>query len=113
NVGGDHLTAAIDCSNPHARMPICGMISVYNATRPQPGPSNMALIVGRQLKIQGFLVFSFFDQQPVFLQDMAAWRAAGKMKYEATVMKGIEKAPEAFLSLFSGGNMGKMLVKLS
>jgi len=113
NVGGDHLTAAIDCSNPHARMPICGMISIYNATKPPPGPYNMALIIGRQLKIQGFLVSSYFDLRPAFLTDMSAWLAAGKIRYEETVMTGIEKAPEAFLSLFSGGNMGKMLVKLS
>ena len=113
NVGGDHLTAAIDCSNPFARMPICGMISVYNATKPQPGPYNMALIVGRQLRIQGFLVFSHYDMQPAFLKDLSGWMAAGKIKYEETVMNGIEKAPEAFLALFSGGNTGKMLVKLS
>jgi NADPH-dependent curcumin reductase CurA len=113
NVGGDHLTAAIDCSNSFARMPICGMISVYNATIPQPGPYNMALIVGRQLKIQGFLVFSHYDMQPAFLSDMSSWIAAGKIKYEETVMNGIEKAPQAFLALFSGGNTGKMLVKLA
>ncbi len=113
NVGGDHLTAAIDSANPMARMPICGMISVYNATSPPAGPFNMALIVGRQIKIQGFLVFSYFDQQAAFQKEMAGWIQSGQITYEETVMTGIEKAPDAFLALFSGGNTGKMLVKLA
>jgi NADPH-dependent curcumin reductase CurA len=112
NVGGDHLTAAIACSNMHARMPICGMISQYNATGPTPGPNNMMNIVGRRLKLQGFIVSDFASTFPDFVKDMAGWIAAGQIKYEETVMNGIEKAPEAFLSLFSGGNTGKMLVKL-
>jgi NADPH-dependent curcumin reductase CurA len=113
NVGGDHLTAAIACANPHARMPICGMISIYNATRPQPGPPNMAMIIGRRIKLQGFLVFDHAATYPQFLKEMAEWISAGKIKYEETVMEGIEKAPDAFLALFSGGNTGKMLVKLA
>jgi NADPH-dependent curcumin reductase CurA len=113
NVGGDHLTAAIDCANIHARMPICGMISLYNNTKPTPGPNNMPMIIGKRLKIQGMLVSDYADMQPAFVKDMAEWMAAGKIRYEETVMTGIEKAPEAFLSLFSGGNTGKMLVKLS
>jgi NADPH-dependent curcumin reductase CurA len=113
NVGGDHLTAAIDCANVHARMPICGMISIYNNTKPAPGPHNMAMIIGKRLKIWGFLVGDHFDMQPAFQKDMAEWMQAGKIKYEETVVNGIEKAPDAFLALFSGGNTGKMLVKLS
>jgi NADPH-dependent curcumin reductase CurA len=113
NVGGDHLTAAIACANPHARMPICGMISIYNASRPQPGPPNMAMIIGRRIKLQGFLVFDHAATYPEFLKEMAEWISAGKIKYEETVMEGIEKAPDAFLALFSGGNTGKMLVKLA
>ena len=93
-------------------MPICGMISIYNATKPQPGPNNMVLIVGRQLKIQGFIVSSHADMRPAFLKDMSGWIAERRIKYEETVMNGIEKAPDAFLALFSGGNTGKMLVKL-
>jgi len=112
NVGGDHLTAAIECANIHARMPICGMISLYNNTKPSPGPHNMPLIIGKRLKIQGMLVSDYNDMQPAFVADMAEWMAAGKIRYEETVMTGIEKAPEAFLALFSGGNTGKMLVKL-
>jgi NADPH-dependent curcumin reductase CurA len=113
NVGGDHLTAAIANANVHARMPICGMISIYNATKPPPGPFNMGLIIGRRIKIQGFLIFDHVATYPEFLKDISAWIAEGKIKYEETVMNGIEKAPDAFLALFSGGNTGKMLVKLA
>jgi NADPH-dependent curcumin reductase CurA len=113
NVGGDHLTAAIACANMRARMPICGMISIYNATSPPPGPNNMANIIGRRIKLQGFIVSDFASTFPDFVAEMAGWIASGKIKYQETVMNGIEKAPEAFLALFSGGNTGKMLVKLA
>jgi hypothetical protein len=111
NVGGDHLTAAIDCANVHARLAICGMISIYNATEPPPGPPNMTMIIGKRLKIQGLLVSDHADLQPQFLQEMSGWISSGQIRYEETVLDGIERAPEAFLGLFSGGNTGKMLVR--
>lgn len=113
NVGGDHLQAAIECARPMARMPLCGMISQYNATEPTPGPSNLIMAVGKQLKLQGFIVSSHVDMQPQFAKDMATWIASGQLKYEETIKEGIEKAPEAFMGLFDGSNTGKMLVKLS
>ena len=113
NVGGDHFQAAIEMARPFARMAICGMISQYNDTEPAPGPNNVIQIVGKQLTIRGFIVSTHADMQPQFLQDMAGWIASGKMKFEETVMEGIETAPAAFMGLFSGQNKGKMLVKLS
>lgn len=113
NVGGDHLQAAIEAARPMARFAICGMISQYNATEPQPGPYNIIQVVGKQLTLRGFIVSSHVDMQPQFLQDMASWIQSGKMKFEETVMEGIEHAPEAFLGLFQGRNTGKMLVKLA
>ena len=113
NVGGDHLQAAIECARPMGRFAICGMISQYNATEPQPGPYNIIQVVGKQLSLKGFIVSTHVDMQPQFLQDMASWIQSGKMKFEETVMEGIESAPEAFLGLFQGRNTGKMLVKLA
>ena len=113
NVGGDHLQAAIECARPLGRFAICGMISQYNATGPQPGPYNIIQIIGKQLTLRGFIVSSHIDLQPQFLQDMAGWIQSGKMKFEETVMEGIGNAPEAFLGLFQGRNTGKMLVKLA
>lgn len=113
NVGGDHLTAAIECARPMARMALCGMISQYNDTEATPGPPNMIQIVGKQLKLQGFIVSTHIDMQPDFFRDMAQWIPSGQMKFKETVMEGIEKAPEAFIGLFTGANTGKMLVKLT
>lgn len=113
NVGGDHFQAAIEMARPFARMAICGMISQYNDTEPRPGPNNVIQIVGKQLQIKGFIVSSHADMQPQFLADMAKWISEGKMKFEETVMEGVENAPAAFMGLFSGKNKGKMLVKLS
>ncbi|WP_340644306.1 NADP-dependent oxidoreductase [Phenylobacterium sp.] len=113
NVGGEHLEAALNAAAPFARFAICGMISQYNATAPVPGPRNMALIIGKNLRLEGFIVSNHWDMMPAFIKDLSEWSAAGKLKWKQTVKEGIEKAPEAFLGLFSGDNFGKMLVKLS
>ncbi|MCA8904646.1 MAG: NADP-dependent oxidoreductase [Hyphomonas sp.] len=112
NVGGDHLTAAIEVARPLARFAECGMIAQYNETGTPVGPHNIIQVVGKQLKIQGFIVSTHIDMQPAFLADMAKWIASGQMQFNETVMEGIDKAPDAFLGLFSGANTGKMLVKL-
>lgn len=112
NVGGDHLQAAIELAKPFGRVALCGMISQYNNTEPAPGPHNLIQLVGKQLKLQGFIVSSHADMQPQFIQDIAGWVATGKMTFRETVLEGIEAAPEAFLGLFKGANTGKMLVKL-
>ncbi len=113
NVGGDHLQAAIEVARPFARFAMCGMISQYNDTTPTPGPNNLMQIIGKQLQLKGFIVSSNTDLQPQFMKDMAGWLAEGKMKFEETVMEGIENAPVAFIGLFHGQNKGKMLVKLA
>ena len=112
NVGGDHLSAAIEVARPLARMALCRAIAQYNDTGTPTGPHNMIMAVGKQLKLQGFIVSFHQDMQADFLKDMSDWISSGKMKYEETVMNGIDKAPEAFIGLFTGANTGKMVVKL-
>lgn len=112
NVGGEHLEVAIELARPFARFVECGMISIYNATEPPPGPRNMAYIVGKRIKMQGFIVVDFADMREQFLTDMTQWVKDGRVKWEETVENGVENAPKAFLNLFTGGNIGKMLVKL-
>jgi len=112
NVGGEHLEVALEVARPFARFIECGMISVYNATEPQPGPRNMPYIVGKRIKMQGFIVSDFLDMRDQFFAEMGGWVREGKIKWEETVETGVENAPKAFLALFSGGNTGKMLVKL-
>ncbi|GGE17418.1 NADP-dependent oxidoreductase [Polymorphobacter glacialis] len=111
NVGGEHLEVAIEVARPYARFAECGMISGYNAAE-MTGPRNIIQVVGKSLRIRGFIVSEFAALRPQFLADMTGWIADGRIKWEETVLDGVEKAPDAFIGLFSGGNTGKMLVKL-
>ena len=112
NVGGAHLEAALGQMNDFGRIPVCGMISQYNLGTAEPGPQNMTSIIGKRLKLQGFIVSDHYDRLPQFNQDMMVWIADGNVKWKETVFDGIASAPEAFIGLFSGENFGKMLVKL-
>ena len=112
NVGGAHLETALALLNNFGRMPVCGMISQYNATEAMPGPANMANIIGKRLKLQGFIVSDFISRLSEFYADMGAWAAEGKIKWNETIVDGIEKTPDAFIGLFTGENLGKMLVKV-
>ncbi len=112
NVGGAHLEAAINHLNTFGRAALCGMIELYNDTAPRPGPSNLMQIVGKSLKLQGFIVSNHADLHGKFLAETAPLIASGKIKYHTSVEEGIENAPKAFIKLFSGDNFGKMLVKI-
>jgi NADPH-dependent curcumin reductase CurA len=112
NVGGDHLEAALDSLKDHGRMAVCGMIARYNDDEPSPGPSNLTQIVAKKLTLRGFIVSDHFDVYSDFVQDLSSWMMAGKVKTRDTVFEGIEKTPDAFMGLFTGANIGKMLVKL-
>ena len=113
NVGGEHLEAALEAAKPFARFAMCGMISQYNATEPPKGPTNIMYVVGKRLRLEGFIVSDHFAMLPEFLKDMSAWIGSGKLKWRETVDEGVDAAPGAFLKLFKGENLGKMLVKLS
>jgi NADPH-dependent curcumin reductase CurA len=112
NVGGAHLEAALNAARLFARFAICGMISIYNATKPEPGPSNLAMLIGKNIRMEGFIVSHHFNMMPEFHADLAKWVAEGKVKWRETVFDGLDKAPDAFVGLFKGENLGKMLVKL-
>ncbi|HLI65718.1 MAG TPA: NADP-dependent oxidoreductase [Caulobacteraceae bacterium] len=113
NVGGAHLEAALTAAKPFARFAFCGMISDYNTTDVGTGIHGLMQVVGKQLRLEGFIVSSHADMQPAFARDMAEWAASGKITWRETVEEGIERAPDAFLKLFKGENLGKMLVKLA
>jgi NADPH-dependent curcumin reductase CurA len=113
NVGGTHLEAALMAARPFGRFALCGMISQYNATDMGPGVRGLIMAVGKQLRLEGFIVSSHADLQAAFIRDMSTWIGEGKIKWQETVEDGVENAPTAFLKLFSGENLGKMLVKLA
>ena len=113
NVGGTHLEAALAAARPHARFALCGMISQYNDTNRGEGVHGLIQAVGKSLRLQGFIVSNHMDVQEAFIKDISGWIAGGRIKWRETVEEGIERAPAAFLKLFSGENLGKMLVRLS
>jgi NADPH-dependent curcumin reductase CurA len=113
NVGGDHLEAAIAVANVHARMAICGMISLYNNTEPSPAPRNLAELVKKRLTLRGMLVRDHFHLQEQFVKEVGGWLHDGKLRYQETVVDGLANAPQAFLGMLRGENTGKMLVKIA
>ncbi|GIJ51192.1 NADP-dependent oxidoreductase [Virgisporangium aliadipatigenens] len=112
NVGGDHLEAAIGRMRLHGRIAVCGMISVYNATEPVPAPRNLSLLIGKRITMRGFLVQDHARLMKEFVPRMAGWLRDGTVRYDETVVDGLDNAPEAFLGLLRGENTGKMVVRI-
>lgn len=110
NVGGAHLEAAMVAARPFARFAMCGMIASYNGGGPPV--KNLEIVVGKRLRLEGFIVSDHFQLLPKFLSDLGQWMASGQVTSTQTVDHGIENAVGAFLKLFRGENIGKMLVKL-
>jgi NADPH-dependent curcumin reductase CurA len=112
NVGGDHLEAALAQMNSFGRVVCCGMISQYNATEPTAAPRNLNFIVTKRLTLRGFIVSDHRAELPRIEKDMATWLAQGRLTWQVTIVDGLENAPEAFIRLFTGEKMGKMLVRI-
>jgi NADPH-dependent curcumin reductase CurA len=112
NVGGDHLEAALAAMRDHGRIVACGSISRYNDEAPPPGPRNLFLVVTKRLTIKGFIVLDWRAERPAFLKEVGALVAEGKLRPKETIVEGLERAPQAFLDLMRGANVGKMIVRL-
>lgn len=113
NVGGDHLEAAIGSFNNYGRAALCGAISGYNATELQPGPRNLFQVVTKRLLLRGFIITDHGDRFGAFIRDVGAWVASGDVKFRETIVDGgLEAAPQAFIDLLRGANVGKMIVRL-
>ncbi len=112
NVGGEHLEAALSRMNDFGRVVMCGLIAHYNATEPPLGPGNLALVITKRLSIKGFIVSDHQDRLPNFYYDMGQWIGDGRIKWRETIVEGLENAPLALIGLFSGDNIGKMVVQI-
>ncbi|EEA94799.1 NADP-dependent oxidoreductase [Pseudovibrio sp. JE062] len=117
NVGGAVFDAVLPLLNPHARIPLCGLISQYNATSLPDGPDRIGMLMGtllvKKIRMQGFIIFdSFPNLYPKFAADMQQWIAQGKVKYREQMVDGLENAPDAFMGLLEGKNFGKVVVKV-
>ncbi|MCH0540678.1 NADP-dependent oxidoreductase [Streptomyces sp. MUM 203J] len=113
NVGGEHLEAAISRLNVHGRVTLCGAIAQYNDTEPPAGPRNLALAIGKRLRLQGILVGDHYGLQQQFVEEVAGWLRTGRLTFNETVVKGMENGTDAFLGLLRGENTGKMIVSLT
>lgn len=118
NVGGAVFDAVLPLLNTKARIPVCGLISQYNAESLPEGPDRIPLLMGmilrKRLKVQGYIIFQDYGPQfPEFLQQMSEWVQTGKIRYREDVVEGLEHAPRAFIGLLEGRNFGKLVVHVA
>jgi len=111
NTGGPIQQLIFDRMNTHGRIVVCGMIADYLAANPAPGP-NWIRMIKKRLTIQGFAMPDHFGEVPQLLGKLAPYVMAGKIKYRAHVLEGLESAMTGLPLLFSGKNTGKLMVKL-
>ena len=118
NVGGAIFDAVMPLLNPCARIPVCGVISQYNATSLPDGPDRVNLLLGmilrKRMTMRGFIVFDDFGHlYPEFAKQMGDWVAQGKVQYREEIINGLEQAPRAFVGLLKGEAFGKRVIRLS
>ena len=113
NVGGEALEAALSTLRVHGRIIACGGISGYNEEKPRPGPSNLFNITTKRLTMRGMIVSDSLDRRGEFEKEVGGYLQSGKLKNKETVVEGLDQAAGAFIGLFSGHNIGKMVVKLA
>ena len=118
SVGGKVFDAALPLLNTKARIPVCGLISHYNATRLPDGPDRLSLlmraILVKRLKVQGFIIFDDYGHRyDEFSKDMSQWLSAGQIKYREHIVDGLESAPDAFIGMLVGKNFGKLVVRVN
>ncbi|MEP3332433.1 NADP-dependent oxidoreductase [Sedimentitalea sp.] len=121
NVGGKVLEAVLPLMNNHGRIPICGMIAWYNAGGLGAGASEQGLtgpaiwrtILVKFLSVNGFIISNHWDRYPTFLGEVGPKVAAGEIAFLEDIAEGLENAPEAFMGLLQGKNVGKQIVKIA
>jgi hypothetical protein len=113
NVGGEITDSVINKLANYARVAVCGVISQYNLTAPEPGLRTQRAMLTNQATTEGFLVFQFAQKYHIALERMSKWIKEGKIIYKEDIVEGLENAPEAFIGLMNGKNFGKLLIKVS
>ncbi len=113
NVGGDVLDACLRHMNLNGRVPTCGLISQYNAAEEVPGPENYPLILMKRLRVQGFIVLDYASRYPEAIGALGGWMRQGKLKFRIDLREGLENAVSVLRLLFTGGNLGKLMIRVS
>ncbi len=117
NVGGAVWQAVLPLLNPFARIPVCGLIALYNATGPDEGrnllPATMLTILSKSLTVRGFINYEFAAEHfAAFLREVGEGIASGAIRYREDFVDGLENAPEAFIGMLEGRNFGKLIVRV-
>ncbi|RTL73173.1 MAG: NADP-dependent oxidoreductase [Hyphomicrobiales bacterium] len=113
NVGGEILDAVLPQMNVRGRIPVCGLISVYNATELPQGPKNLRFLLTQRLRMQGLIVFDWADRIPEAISTLGAWHKDGKLKIREDVRTtGLASFPAVLNELYTGGNFGKLVLKV-
>lgn len=112
NVGGEISDAVVSQINKGARIIICGQISLYNATSQPVGPRIQPTILKRSALMQGFIVSNYASRFPEGFKALAKWVGNGELKYTNTTYRGFDNLPQAFIALFEGKNLGKLIVEV-
>lgn len=118
NVGGKVFDAVLPLLNTSARVPVCGLVSGYNATDLPPGPDRLGLLMGtilkKRIRMQGFIIAQDYgDRIDEFQQEMGSWVNEGKIHYREQVTDDLENAPQAFIGLLEGKNFGKVVIRVA
>jgi NADPH-dependent curcumin reductase CurA len=113
NVGGDILDTVLLQMNLRGRIPVCGLISAYNATELPLGPRNLRCVLTQRLKMQGLIVFDWADRVPEAMAQLGQWHKEGKLKIREDVRPGgLDAYPDVLNLLYTGGNQGKLVLKV-
>ena len=112
NVGGPILDACLGQLAMRGRVVLCGAISQYNATGRPTGPANLTNLIPRRGRMEGFIILDYAERFPAAQLELAGWLGEGKLVHREHVVEGLERAPEALNLLFTGGNIGKVIVRL-
>jgi hypothetical protein len=117
NVGGKVFDEVLPLLNIGARIPVCGLVSRYNATELPDGPDRVPLLMGtilvKRLKVQGFIIFDYYDRYDEFAREMSQLLRTGKIRYREQIVENLENAPEAFIGMLEGRNFGKLVIKMN
>ncbi|HTZ49637.1 MAG TPA: NADP-dependent oxidoreductase [Verrucomicrobiae bacterium] len=110
NVGGEIMQAVLHRMNLHGRVVLCGLISGY--TKNDPALASFGQVLIKRLRVEGFIILDYASRFTEAAQKLGMWKMTGKLKDKQTILKGLDKAPEAINMLFAGGNIGKLMIEL-
>jgi hypothetical protein len=113
NVGGEIFDTVLLQMNRFGRIPLCGLISAYNATSVPDGPKNLRMVLTQRLKVQGLIVFDWADRIPEAIAELGRWHKEGRIKIREDVREGgLDAFPQVLNLLYTGGNQGKLVLRV-